>query len=141
RIADAVAELDPSEAARLIVRFSRAEAADILEEMEPDDATDVVDELRQDEAEALLAEMQTADAAEIRELLNYPHDTAGGRMTPEFVSISPEVTVAAAMRLIRAKAPDAETIYYVYVTDRRGALLGVVSLRDLVIAEPQRTIG
>jgi len=141
RIADAVAELDPSEAARLIVRFSRAGAADILEEMEPDDAADVVDELHEAEAEALLAEMETADAAGIRELLIYPPDTAGGRMTPEFVSISPDITVAAAMRLIRAKAPDAETIYYVYVTDRPGHLLGVVSLRDLVIAEPQNTIG
>jgi magnesium transporter len=141
RLADAVAELDPSEAARLIVRFSRPDAADILEEMEPDDAADVVEELREAEAEALLAEMETSDAAGIRELLTYPPDTAGGRMTPEFVSISPDVTVAAAMRLIRAQAPNAETIYYVYVTDRRGHLLGVVSLRDLVIAEPQSTIG
>ena len=141
RLADAVAQLDPSEAARLIVRFSRAEAADILEEMEPDDAADVVEELREEEAEELLSQMQPSEAEELRELLSYPPDTAGGRMTPEFVSISPDVTVAAAMRLIRAKAPDAETIYYVYVTDRRGHLLGVVSLRDLVIAEPQHTIG
>lgn len=141
RLADAVAELDPTEAARLIVRFSRADAADILEEMEPDDATDVVEELREEEAEELLSQMEPSDADEIRELLSYPPDTAGGRMTPEFVSISPDVTVSASMRLIRAKAPDAETIYYVYVTDRRGHLLGVVSLRDLVVAEPQRTIG
>ncbi len=140
RLADAVAELDPTEAARLIVRFSRAEAADILEEMEPDDATDVVEELQQAEAEGILAEMRASEAEEIRELMSYPQDTAGGRMTPEFVSISPSITVAAAMRLIRAQAPEAETIYYVYVTDPRERLLGVVSLRDLVIADPQARI-
>src|SRR5205807_5596193 len=73
-------------------------------------------------------------------LLVYPPQTAGGRMTPEFVSITPNVTVAAAMRLIRAQAPIAETIYYVYVTDQYERLLGVVSLRDLVIANPQQPI-
>lgn len=141
RLADAVAELDPTEAARLILRFSRAEAADILEEMEPDDATDIVEGLQRAEAEGILAEMGAAEAEEIRELLTYPPHTAGGRMTPQFVSISPNLTVAVAMRLIRAKAPHAETIYYVYVTDRQEQLLGVVSLRELVVADPQQLIG
>ena len=141
RLADAVAELDPTEAARLILRFSRAGAADILEEMEPDDATDIVEELEDAEAQDLLGEMRAEEAQEIRELLAYPPHTAGGRMTPEFVSVSPAVTVAAAMRLIRAHAPSAETIYYVYVTDRTDRLVGVVSLRELIIADPQRRIG
>lgn len=140
RLADGMAELDPTEAARLLVRFSRAEAADILEEMEPDDAADVVEELRQAEAEGILAEMRSPEAAEIRELMSYPPETAGGRMTPEFVAISSNIAVAAAMRLIRAQAPDAETIYYIYVTDPRDHLLGVVSLRDLVMADPQKRI-
>jgi magnesium transporter len=96
--------------------------------------------LRDSQADDILAEMRPAEAEEIRELLVYPPQTAGGRMTPEFVSITPSVTVAAAMRLIRAQAPIAETIYYVYVTDRYERLLGVVSLRDLVIANPQQLI-
>ncbi|MPZ14579.1 MAG: magnesium transporter [Chloroflexi bacterium] len=141
RIADAVAQMDPSEAARLLVRVSRAEAADILEEMEPDDATDVVEELRRSEAEGILAEMRTVDAQEIRDLLAYPPHTAGGRMTPDVVAVSPSVTVAAAMRLIRAHASKAETIYTIYVTDTRGHLLGVLSLRDLVLADPHQRIG
>jgi magnesium transporter len=140
RLADGMAELDPSEAARLISRFSRAIAADILEDMEPDDATDVVEELKPAEAEQILDEMDHADAAEIRELLAYPADTAGGRMTTEYVSIGPELTVASALRVLRTQAPDAETIYYIYVTDRGEHLLGVVSLRDLVIAEPTARI-
>lgn len=141
RLADSIAELDPSEAARLVARFSRRIAADILEGMEPDDATDVVEELHRDQAEEILGEMEGADAQEIRNLLTYPADTAGGRMTPEFVSISPQPTVAAALRLIRTQAPDVETIYYVYVTGTDDRLLGVVSLRDLVTAEPSTRIG
>lgn len=140
RLADAVAQLDPSEAADLLLRFSRADAADILEEMDPDDSTDVVEELKPAEAESILAEMRPADAEEIRKLLTYPAHTAGGRMTPQFISISPDVTVAAAMRLIRTQAPRAETIYYVYVTDEAGRLLGVVSLRDLILADPTSRI-
>src|SRR5262249_46055945 len=65
-----------------------------------------------------------------------PWDTAGGRMTPEFVAIGPGLTVAAAMRLLRTQAPSAEMVYYVYVTDSEERLLGVVSLRDLVVADP-----
>ncbi|MSQ23954.1 MAG: magnesium transporter [Chloroflexi bacterium] len=140
RLADAMANLDPAEAARLIVRFSRGSAADILEEMGPDDATDVVEELGQGVAEDILAEMEGADAAEIRELLNYPPDTAGGRMTPKFVSIPPEASVASALRFIRLQAAEAEMIYYTYVIDRADRLVGIVSLRDLVTAEPRQRI-
>jgi magnesium transporter len=140
RLADAVAELDASEAARLILRFSRSEAAEILEEMDPDDATDVVEGLKDVQAEGILAAMRREEAEEIRELLAYRPETAGGLMTPQFVSISPNVTVAVAMRLIRAQAPSAETIYYIYVTDTLGRLQGVVSLRDLVVASPQQLI-
>lgn len=140
RLADALAELDASEAARLIARFSRAIAADILEDMEPDDATDVVEELQREQAEEILGEMEGADAQEIRDLMKHSPDTAGGRMTPEFVSISPRITVAVAMRLIRTQAPNAETIYYVYATESDDRLVGVVSLRDLVVADPQTRI-
>jgi magnesium transporter len=61
-------------------------------------------------------------------------------MTPEFIAIPPNLTVAVAMRQIRAQAPDAEQIYYIYVIDRLDRLIGVVSLRDLVMADPQRRI-
>ncbi len=140
RIADAVAELDPVEATQLLLRFSRGAAADILEEMEPDDATDVVAHLSVQNAEDILREMRADDAEEIRELMAYPPHTAGGRMTPEFISLSPYLTVAGALRVIRQRAPEAEQVYYLYVTDEKGRLQGVVSLRELVIAEPQQRI-
>jgi magnesium transporter len=141
RLADAIAELDPVEATQLLLRFSRDAAADILEEMEPDDATDVVGKLSAENAEDILREMQAADANEIRELMAYPEHTAGGRMTPEFISLSPGLTVAGALRVVRQRAKDAETVYYLYVTDEGGRLQGVVSLRDLVTADPQQRVG
>ena len=140
-LAELLAEVDAATAARLIVRLGRAQAADVLEEMAPDDATDVVEEMADAEAEAILVEMEVADAAAIRDLLAYPPDTAGGRMTPEFVALSPDVTVDEALVALRAVAAEAETIYYAYVTDADGRLLGVLNLRDLVTARPGTSVG
>lgn len=141
RLADAFAQVEPAEAARLILRFSRAHAAEILEEMEPDDAADVIEELHPGEAEDILAEMDTPEAEEIRELMSYPPDTAGGRMSPQFISLSSGWTVAAAMRQLRAQAEGDVTIYYAYVTDPTNHLVGVVGLRQLVLADPQQRVG
>ncbi len=123
-------------AARLLDKLGRAQAADVLEEMDPDDATDVVEELDPSEAEAILVEMEPAEAEEIRELLQYPPHSVGGRMTPEFVAITPNLTVDEALAVLRRVAAEAETIYYVYVVDAQDRLLGVLSMRDLVLARP-----
>jgi magnesium transporter len=123
-------------AARLLDKLGRAQAADVLEEMDPDDATDVVEELEPSEAEAILVEMEPSEAEEIRELLQYPPHSVGGRMTPEFVAITPHLTVDEALAVLRRVAAEAETIYYVYVVDAQDRLLGVLSMRDLVLARP-----
>ena len=140
QVAELVAELDPAEAAELLLRLSRPEAADVLEEMAPDDATDVVEELRPVEAEAILDEMARPEAAEIRELLAYPPETAGGRMTPEYISVSPDLSADEAIRAIRELAAEAEIVYYVYVTDEEGHLIGVLSLRELVLSKPKTPV-
>ena len=106
----------------------------MLEEMDPDDAADVVDELPDEHAEAILIEMQAEDADEVRTLLSYPPDSAASLMTREVVIVSPELTADEALTAIRLVAREAETIYYVYVTDPQERLLGVLSLRDLVLA-------
>jgi magnesium transporter len=134
-LADVLAELDPFDAARLLGTLSRAQAADVLEEMDPDDAADVVGELEANEAEAILDEMEPADASELRGLLAYPPASAAGIMTPEFVAVSPFLTVDEALAQLGRVAEEAETIYYVYVTEpRTGRLLGVLSLRNLVLS-------
>jgi len=141
RAADVLEHLDASDAARLVVRLSRTDAADLLEEMAPDDAADVVDELSEDHAEAILVEMQAEDADEVRALLAYPPESAASLMTREVVTVSPDLTVDAALAAIQRVAREAETIYYVYVTDADEHLLGVLSLRDLVLAPPGTPIG
>lgn len=140
QVARVVAEMDAGVAARVLLRLSREHAADILEEMDPDDATDVVEELKPEEAESILVQMETDEAQDIRELLAYPPESAGGLMTPEFVAVSPNLTVDETLQYLRSVAEEAETIYYVYVTDEHGRLIGVLNLRDLVLSPGHRPI-
>ena len=95
----------PAMAARLLVKLSRAQAADVLEEMQPDDATDVVEELPPDQVEAILVEMRASEADAIRDLLTYGPETAGGRMTPSFVALAPDLNVDLALAALRRSLP------------------------------------
>ena len=134
-LADLIAELDSFDAARLIGKLGRAQAADVLEEMDPDDAADVMGELRPHEAEAILGEMEHEEAEDVRELLTYPAESAAGIMTPDFVSVAPYLSADEALAQLGRVAEEAETVYYVYVTDpQTGKLLGVLSLRNLVLS-------
>src|SRR5688572_28056738 len=102
--AEVVAELDPGEAADILERL---DPADVLEEMSPDDAADVVEEFDRADAEEVLGEMQAADAQELRELLAFPPDSAGGIMTPDFVAVRPSWTVEQAIAELRRVADEA----------------------------------
>src|SRR5207248_7239372 len=140
-LAELIAELDPFDAARLLGKLSRAQAADVLEEMDPDDAADVVEELVPQEAEAILVEMEREEAEDVRDLLNYPPESAAGIMTPEFVALSPDLTADQALVALRRVAEEAETIYYAYVVEpRTERLLGVLSLRNLVLSRPSTPV-
>ena len=79
-------------------------------------------------------------ATEIRELLSYPENSAGGIMTTEFARVPPEVTAAEAIELLRDQEPEVETVYYIYVIDKRERLLGVISLRDLLTVPGGRRV-
>jgi Mg/Co/Ni transporter MgtE len=114
--------------------------ADVLEEMAPDEAADLLAELPPSRSSELLSMMEKEGAADVRKLLAYPEDSAGGIMTTEFITVAPARTAAAAMKAIRSTAHEAETIYYVYVTDPQGKLLGVFSLKDLVLAPPRARV-
>ncbi|MGH2551173.1 MAG: magnesium transporter [Thermomicrobiales bacterium] len=137
---DYVAELHPEEAADYIESLTHDEAADLLEEMDPDDAADIVAELTDERAEQIFGEMEADEAEEIRELLAYPPDTAGGIMTPAFVAISPDLRADQAVTALRQVAQEAETIYYVYVLDAEEHLLGVLSLHNLVLSRPETPV-
>lgn len=133
-------ELDPANAAAILRLQPREEAADLLEAIDPDDATDILAEIPTEDRELILRAMEPEEAAEIRELSAYPPDTAGGRMTPAFVAIAPDVRADDAIVLLRRVAEEAETIYYVYVLDEAEHLLGVLSLHNLVLTRPNTPV-
>jgi magnesium transporter len=139
--ADVFEEMEPETQVEVIEDLDPARAADILEEMSPDDAADLVQDLSDETRQEILALMEKDEAEEIGELLAYPEDTAGGMMTTEFVAIPSSLTCAQAIDRLREMEPDAETIYYVYVTDDEERIVGVLSLRDLIVAPPDRPIG
>jgi len=115
-------------------------AADILDEVDPDDAADLVGDLPKDRADQLLDLMEPEEASDVKELLQYPDDTAGGLMTPEFVAVPSGMAAQEAIGYLRKACEDAETIYYCYVLDDQKQLIGVFSLRDLILAPPTRVI-
>jgi magnesium transporter len=140
-LAALMAELDAFDAALLLGKLSRSQAADVLEEMDPDDAADVFEELEQFDAEAILVAMQPDDAQGIRDLMSYPPESAGGLMTPEYVALRPDIRADQALNALRRMAEEAEQIYYTYIVDpTTRELLGVLSLRNLVLSRPDTLI-
>lgn len=115
-------------------------AAQMLAQMYADDAVDVLNELDKDQVASYLTIMDDEAAEEIRELLHYEEYTAGSIMTTEYISIHAHQTVHSAMQILKKEAPNAETIYYVFVVDEDEKLAGVISLRDLIISEPDTMI-
>jgi magnesium transporter len=138
--ADVFEEMEPETQVEVIEDLDPARAADILEEMSPDDAADLVQDLSDETRQEILALMERDEAEELGGLLAYPEDTAGGMMTTEFVAIPSSLTCAQAIDRLREMEPDAETIYYVYVVDDEGRIVGVLSLRDLIVARPDTPI-
>jgi len=113
-------------------------AADILEEMGPDEATDLLADLPNQTSQHLLELMEEEDAADVRRLLAYPEDSAGGIMTTEFATVAEGLTAGQALDYLRHSqaAQEDEALYYVYLTDTSGHLKGGLSLRDLVMCAP-----
>ena len=131
--ADLIERLDDEHAADVLEQIPASDAADVLEELDPDDATDIFGELEPEHSDVILVQMEPEEARELRELLAYPRDSAGGLMTPAFVSIAPTLRADQAIAALRKVAETAETVNYVYVTDPEDHLLGVLSLHRLVL--------
>ncbi len=139
-VADAMEEMEPETQVDVLEDLEPARAADILEEMSPDDAADLIADLSDESRAEILPLMERDEVEEVQELLGYPEDTAGGIMTTAYVAISEDLTAAQAIEKLRELEPDAETIYYVYVVDGQEHLVGVLSLRDLIVARPDMPV-
>ena len=136
QLADTLEEVETEYQADLIENMSDEKVADILEEMEPDEAADLLAELPEARSRGLLALMQKEDSDDVRKLLSYPEDSAGGIMTTEYAYVPPNLTAEEAIKHLRETATDAETLFYVYVTDTQDHLMGVFSLKNLIFADP-----
>lgn len=130
-IADIVEEEDDEDKYELLKLFSDVKQKHILEEMSKDEVTDLLGELADEEQQELLAKLDSEDRQDVKELMSYPKECAGGLMTTEFISIRARNTVRQTLEYLQQNT-DAETTYYLYVTDRQNVLKGVVSLRDIV---------
>lgn len=132
--ADILEKLEDEEAAELAGQLEPRTLGRILDAMEPDEAADLLGDLPTQKAQTLLAHMREAD--EVRPLLLHPDDTAGGLMTSEFLALKRKMSAGEALEAVRRWAPETEAAHYLFVVDAQNKLVGVVSLRQLIIADP-----
>ncbi|MGC4033378.1 MAG: magnesium transporter [Tepidisphaeraceae bacterium] len=133
-------EVDAGTAAALVLGMNRVEAAMVLAEMDPDDRVDILGLVDAEAHDELLAELDHAKRAETRHLESYAPDTAGGIMTTQVTALYEYLTVDDAIQMLRKLSEELEQMFYVYVIDRMGHLVGVLSMRDLILAKPSRRL-
>lgn len=138
--ADLFEHLEDEDIAQASSQLTPDQLADVLQEMEPDDAADVLGELSPERAATVIAKMDSEDAEDVVPLLAYEDDTAGGLMTPNIPYLRRQMTCQEAIDHLRQINPETEMPYYLYVVDRNGLLIGIVGLRDLIIAEPNTSV-
>jgi magnesium transporter len=133
--------LDYSVQERLIEELRSQDVRDIVDKMSPDDRARLFDELPAKVVNRLLEQLSPAERQATAQLLGYEADTAGRIMTPEVMSLKENFTASQALERIRNLANASEMIYYLYITDAERHLSGILSLRELVTAQPEQTIG
>ncbi len=138
--ADTLKDVLPERQVSLLDNMDSQRAAEILDSMHPDHAADAIGDSSKEKAEELLDLMKTQKSDNIKKLLEYPKNSAGGIMTTEYAHVDQDLTGRQVMKTLRKIAKDAETIYYVYITSKNGELVGVASLRDILIADPDEKI-
>ena len=134
--ADVLEEMEEDEQINLIERLPVEKAADVLEKMPADEAADIIEELEADKAEKLLQEMDQETSEEVRELLGYSDSMVGSIMTTDYLAFRQYMSVNDTLRVLRTQKPEADVIYSLFITDDSNKLISSVSLRDIVVSEP-----
>ncbi|MBN2261130.1 MAG: magnesium transporter [Clostridiales bacterium] len=133
-------EVDSETFNSLIKLFSNEQQSAILDNMADDDIVDLLGDLSEINRDEIISLLDLESAEDVKELLIYDEDTAGGIMTKDFIALSKDITIYNAIELLRETAPTAETIYYVFVVDQEEKLVGVISLRELIVAKPNKLV-
>ena len=139
--AETFVEMEPDSQELLIRAFSDRELKEMLDEMFVDDTVDIIEEMPANVVKRILKHTDPQTRKEINQILSYPKDTAGSIMTTEYVDLKKDMTVEQAFARIRKNAVDKETVYNCYVTDKNRVLLGLVSVKDLLLHENTCIIG
>lgn len=135
---EVITEIDENLREKIINQIDPDKISDIIDELETDDATDIVSELKEELAKTVLEKMDAEDSEDVKELLQYHEETAGGIMSSDFVSVEENETLRAAIREVRNNAEHFEQIYHIYVLNKNEILVGIVSLKSLLV-NPLRT--
>ena len=143
--ADIMERVEPDRQESLLLAMEPEHRVEVLTAMDPDDRVDTIQEMDEHFSQLVLRELDAADpeiAEEVRELVAWGPETAGGLMTTEYVSVPPEAKIWEAIEAVRraGQMREAEMIYYTYVCGFGDKLLGVISLRDLILADPGQTV-
>lgn len=139
--AETFADMEHDMQEDLIESFSASELSEVLDEMYLDDTVDVIEEMPASIVKRIISHLNPEDRKIVNKLLRYPEDSAGSIMTPEYVSLKPFFTVDDALMRIRRTGVDKETIYTCYVTSESNVLMGVVTVKDILLAEEDALIG
>ena len=137
---DVFIEFDSDTQETLIKNFTDKELKAVVDDMFLDDTVDIIEEMPANVVKRILKNSDPDNRKQINELLAYPDDTAGSIMTPEFVSLAPSMTVEAAFDKIRQTGVNKESIYTCYVVDKKKKLIGVVTVKDLLLADKKDVI-
>ena len=138
--AEALHELEPMLGALLISTLDTKKALSILDKMPVDEVADILGDLPPEKTDELLRLLRPRKSAEIRKLLKHQDETAGGLMTTEFITLKQDMTVEQVIAKLRELAPEAETIYYLYVVDEAEHLVGILSMRKLIVSSPEKLV-
>jgi len=138
--ADVFEKMDKEDQLTLLGAVDEAHRGKILDELAPDERVDLFEQLPKEMVTRFLSIMEEEEAEDTRQLMTYESNTAGGRMTTEFACAKEEMSVEEALRNLRKTAKGLEMVYYVYVVNKEDKLVGVVSLKELILAEPGEKI-
>ncbi len=140
KAADVMEELEPHAQVQIVENLPVEKVADVFDKMPADEVVDILGELGKEKAEELLEEMEKKSSQEVRELLEYSEDQVGSIMTKDILSFDQNTSIDDILKELRIKKPESSELYNLFVTEENNELLGKITLRDLVVHEPETLV-